>query len=40
MKPHHIGYLVKNMAEATKAFQEIGYCILREPIQDISRGGG
>lgn len=34
LKPHHIGYLVKNIAKAKKIFEEMGYVIEGESVYD------
>ena len=37
MTIHHIGYLVKRLERAQKAFEELGYAVVQEPVRDASR---
>ena len=37
MTIHHIGYLVKRLERAQKAFEELGYAVVQEPMRDASR---
>lgn len=38
MKIHHIGYLVKKLDKALKAFQALGYAVAQEKVHDDNRG--
>ena len=38
MKPHHVGYLTRNMDRAIALFQELGYRIEEAPAPDEGRG--
>lgn len=38
MKVHHIGYLVKKLDKALKAFQGLGYAVTQEKTFDAARG--
>lgn len=38
MKIHHIGYMVKKMDKALKAFQSLGYVVVQNKIFDAQRG--
>lgn len=38
MTIHHIGYLVKKLERARKAFEALGYAVEQETVRDESRG--
>lgn len=38
MKIHHVGYLVKKLDKALKAFQGLGYAVAQDKIFDLQRG--
>ncbi len=38
MKIHHIGYLVKHIEAAKGKFEELGYTIKTDVVQDVERG--